>query len=75
MNAIQGPAAAAPVTSLYANRVKVYTKDVYGPVRSAKSAIMVACLAVYYTLPWLRWQRGPGVPDQAILLDVWHERF
>jgi cytochrome c oxidase accessory protein FixG len=75
VNAIQDPAAAAPVTSLYANRVKVYTKDVYGPVRSAKSAIMVACLAVYYTLPWLRWQRGPGVPDQAILLDVWHERF
>ena len=36
---------------------------------------MVACLAVYYTLPWLRWSRGPGVPDQAILLDLWHERF
>jgi cytochrome c oxidase accessory protein FixG len=61
--------------TLYASHAKVYTKDVYGPVRSAKSAIMVACLAVYYTLPWLRWNRGPGVPDQAILLDLWHERF
>ena len=62
-------------TSLYASRVRVYTKDVYGPVRSAKSAIMVGCLAVYYTLPWLRWDRGPGVPNQALLLDLFHERF
>jgi len=75
MNAIHDLKQVAPATSLYANRQKVYTKDVYGPVRSIKSAIMVACLAIYYTLPWLRWQRGPGVPDQAILLDLWHERF
>jgi len=69
MNAIPKP------ESLYAPHTKVYTKDVYGPVRSAKSAIMVVCLAIYYTLPWLRWNRGTGVPDQAILLDLWHERF
>jgi cytochrome c oxidase accessory protein FixG len=71
MNAIAG----TPAEPLYANRKKVYAKDVYGPVRSAKWAIMVVCLAIYYTLPWLRWNRGPGVPDQAILLDLWHERF
>lgn len=75
MNAVRDLERAAPVTNLYANRVKVYTKDVHGPVRSAKWAIMVACLAIYYTLPWIRWDRGPGVPDQAILLDLWHERF
>jgi cytochrome c oxidase accessory protein FixG len=75
VNAIHDLEKAAPPGALYADRVRVYTKDVYGPVRSAKSAIMVFCLAVYYTLPWLRWGRGPGVPDQAILLDLWHERF
>ncbi len=75
MNAIHDLEKAAPPTALYASRVKVYTKDVYGPIRSAKWAIMVACLAIYYTLPWLRWHRGPGVPDQALLLDLWHERF
>ena len=75
MNAVRDVKKAAPTASLYATHQKVYTKDVYGPVRSAKSAIMVACLAIYYTLPWLRWQRGPGVPDQALLLDLWHERF
>ena len=74
MNAISGTPGAPP-EPLYANRKKVYTKDVYGPVRSAKWAILVGCLAVYYTLPWLRWNRGPGVPNQAILLDLWHERF
>jgi cytochrome c oxidase accessory protein FixG len=75
VNAVRDLQTAPPAASLYASRVRVYTKDVYGPVRSAKSAIMVFCLAVYYTLPWLRWNRGPGVPDQALLLDLWHERF
>jgi cytochrome c oxidase accessory protein FixG len=75
VNAVHDLEKVTPNTSLYANRAKVYTKDVYGPVRTAKSAIMVFCLAVYYTLPWLRWNRGPGVPDQALLLDLWHERF
>jgi cytochrome c oxidase accessory protein FixG len=75
VNVTADPQPAAPKVSLYAKRDKVYTKDVYGPVRSAKSTILVACLAIYYTLPWLRWDRGPGVPNQAILLDLWHERF
>src|SRR5690606_40410868 len=28
------------------------------------------CLVIYYGLPWLRWDRGPGAPDQALLLDM-----
>jgi cytochrome c oxidase accessory protein FixG len=75
VNVIADPTPAIAPGPLYANRVRVYTKDVYGPVRSAKSTIMVVCLAIYYTLPWLRWDRGPGVPDQALLLDLFHERF
>jgi cytochrome c oxidase accessory protein FixG len=61
--------------ALYANRVRVYPKDVRGPVRRTKWVILAACLAVYYTLPWLRWNRGAGLPDQAVLLDLWNERF
>src|SRR6201996_3131202 len=60
---------------LYANRVRVYPKTVHGPVRRVKWAILIACLAIYYTLPWVRWRRGPGQPSQAVLLDLWHERF
>ena len=64
-----------PTASLYANRVRVYPKDVRGVVRRIKWAILALCLAVYYITPWLRWNRGPGVPSQAILIDMWNERF
>lgn len=60
---------------LYANRVRVYPKAVHGPMRRAKWAILIACLTVYYLLPWLRWDRGPGQPRQAVLMDIWNERF
>ncbi|WP_395825031.1 cytochrome c oxidase accessory protein CcoG [Elstera sp.] len=56
--------------SLYANRVKVYPKAVKGRARQVKWAILAFCLFVYYTVPWIRWDRGPGQPDQAILLDL-----
>ena len=74
MNAVPDQASIEP-PPLYANHKRVYTKDAHGPVRSAKWLVMGVCLAIYYTLPWLRWNRGPGVPDQAILLDLWNERF
>jgi cytochrome c oxidase accessory protein FixG len=60
---------------LYAKRVRVYPKAVHGPFRQVKWAILALCLGVYYLLPWLRWDRGVGRPDQAVLLDLWHERF
>ena len=61
--------------SLYASRVRVYPKDVRGPVRRIKWAVLALCLFVYYATPWLRWNRGPGLPDQAVLIDMWNERF
>ena len=27
-------------------------------------------MAIYYLAPWLRWDRGPDAPDQAILVDM-----
>ncbi len=60
---------------LYANRVRVYPKSVYGPVRRFKWAVLIVCLAIYYLLPWLRWHRGVNQPNQAVLLDLSHERF
>jgi cytochrome c oxidase accessory protein FixG len=55
---------------LYASRVKVYPKAVSGPIRRIKWAALVVLLAIYYFVPWLRWDRGPGVPDQAVLIDL-----
>jgi cytochrome c oxidase accessory protein FixG len=60
---------------LYANRVKVYPKSVQGPVRRFKWAILIFCLTLYYVMPWIRWDRGPNQANQAILLDMAHERF
>jgi cytochrome c oxidase accessory protein FixG len=65
----------APPMSLYADRVRVYPKAVDGLVRRLKWLVLAGCLAVYYALPWLRWNRGPDAPHQAILLDLWNERF
>ncbi|MCW3476763.1 cytochrome c oxidase accessory protein CcoG [Limobrevibacterium gyesilva] len=60
---------------LYADRVRVYPRAVHGPARTFKWAVLVICLAVYYALPWIRWDRGPGRASQAVLLDLQNERF
>lgn len=56
--------------SLYADHIKVYPRAVAGVYRRIKWAVLVVCLGIYYLLPWLRWDRGPGAPDQALLLDM-----
>jgi len=60
---------------LYANRVRVYPKATHGRVRTIKWAVLAFCLSVYYLLPWLRWDRGAGQPDQALLLSIPARRF
>ena len=67
--------ASAAAPSLYASRQQVYPKAVSGPVRRAKWVVLILCLAAYYLVPWLRWDRGPGAPDQAVLVDIAHGRL
>ena len=62
-------------TSLYAKREAVYPKAVDGFFRRLKWAIMAVTLAIYYVTPWLRWNRGPYAPNQAVLIDLAHRRF
>jgi cytochrome c oxidase accessory protein FixG len=61
-----------PVTEvqLYADRVRVYPKKISGVFRRLKWALLAVCLAVYYLAPWIRWDRGPNAPDQALLIDM-----
>jgi cytochrome c oxidase accessory protein FixG len=56
--------------TLYADRVRVYPQKVEGPFRRFKTAVLVVLLGIYYLSPWLRWDRGPGAPDQALLIDM-----
>ena len=59
----------------YEKRKGVYPKAVDGRFRRLKWAIMAVTLAIYYLTPWLRWDRGPYAPDQAVLVDLAHRRF
>jgi cytochrome c oxidase accessory protein FixG len=60
---------------LYAAARKIYPQKVDGFFRRAKWAILLACLGVYYFLPFLRWDRGANLPDQAVLIDLANRRF
>jgi len=61
--------------ALYQKHIKIFPKRAKGTFRRLKWAIMAATLAVYYLTPWLRWDRGPNAPDQAILIDIPARRF
>ena len=60
---------------LYKSRVPIYPKEVHGTYRSFKWAMMAFTLSIYYLTPWLRWNRGPSAPGQAVLVDLAHERL
>ncbi|MCF7697890.1 cytochrome c oxidase accessory protein CcoG [Loktanella sp. M215] len=62
-------------TSLYAAREPIFPKRVSGPFRRLKWWIMALTLGIYYLMPWLRWDCGPHLPDQAVLVDLAHRRF
>ena len=60
---------------LYKKREQIYPKLAHGFFRNVKWAAMVVLLAIYYITPWLRWDRGVGRPDQAVLIDFEGRRF
>lgn len=61
--------------SLYAAREPVFPKRVSGPFRNLKWGLMIFTLGIYYLTPWIRWDRGPNLPDQAVLIDLSSRRF
>lgn len=61
--------------ALYKAREPIYPKLVHGKYRALKWIILCLTLGVYYLLPWVRWPRGAGEPDQAVLVDFPGSRF
>ena len=61
--------------ALYEKRRKIHPRRVHGTFRRLKWIAMAGMLAVYYLTPWIRWDRGPTAPDQAILVDLGAPRF
>jgi cytochrome c oxidase accessory protein FixG len=60
---------------LYAPHKTVYPQSVSGTFRRIKWTLMAFCLGVYYLLPFVRWDRGPDAPGQAVLVDFPNHRF
>ncbi|MCV6547137.1 MAG: cytochrome c oxidase accessory protein CcoG [Cohaesibacter sp.] len=70
----QGTSAGDP-QPLYEKAKKVFPQSVSGTFRSIKWAFMAVALGFYYFTPFIRWDRGPGAPDQAVLIDFPARRF
>ena len=60
---------------LYEARRKIYPQRVSGTYRRIKWAVLFVTLGIYYFTPFLRWDRGPNAPGQAVLIDLPNSRF
>ena len=56
--------------SMFAATRKVYPRKAEGHFRTIKNRVNALLLTLYFVAPWIRWDRGPGAADQAILLDM-----
>ena len=72
MHAAPDPADELP---LYVPHKKIYPQSVQGTFRKIKWWLLAFCLGVYYFLPFVRWDRGPDAPSQAVLIDFPGRRF
>ncbi|WEX79349.1 cytochrome c oxidase accessory protein CcoG (plasmid) [Sinorhizobium numidicum] len=60
---------------LYEKRRKIFPKRAEGRFRRFKWLVMLVTLGIYYSTPWIRWDRGIHAPDQAVLIDLASRRF
>jgi len=60
---------------LYTARRNVYPQRVSGTYRRVKWIVLCVTLGIYYLLPFVRWDRGPNAPGQAVLIDFPNRRF
>jgi hypothetical protein len=60
---------------LYSARGKIYPQGIKGTYRTIKWAVLFMTLGIYYLLPFVRWDRGPDAPSQAVLIDFPNRRF
>lgn len=54
---------------LYQKRIHIHPRSVKGRFRNLKTAVLVLAYAVFFILPWLRWERLDA-PNQAVLYDL-----
>jgi cytochrome c oxidase accessory protein FixG len=71
----QAAPALADEAPLYVPRKQIYPQAVKGRLRTIKWIVLAITLGIYYFLPFIRWDRGPNAPDQAILVDLANGRL
>ncbi len=59
---------------LYEKQQKIYPRRAKGRYRFLKWLAMIATLSIYYLVPFIRWDRGPNAPSQAVLIDLPNRR-
>ncbi|WAJ29499.1 cytochrome c oxidase accessory protein CcoG [Antarcticirhabdus aurantiaca] len=59
----------------YEARRHIFPSRVHGAFRRIKWTLVALLLGIYWGTPWIRWDRGPAAPDQAVLLDLARRRF
>ncbi len=60
---------------LYEDHKTIHPKAVSGRYRRLKTIAIWVLLAIFFIAPWIRWERGPDAPAQAVLLDLTAPRF
>ncbi|WP_190291780.1 cytochrome c oxidase accessory protein CcoG [Roseibium aggregatum] len=54
----------------FASAKKIFPMAVHGKFRTIKWVILFITLGLYYFLPFIRYDRGPDAPGQALLIDL-----
>jgi cytochrome c oxidase accessory protein FixG len=60
---------------LYEARPQIYPQSISGTFRNIKWGLLIGGMLIYYFLPFVRWDRGPEQPNQAVLVDLTREKF
>lgn len=54
----------------FSARKKLYPQNVKGKFRSLKTKLNIIFLSIYCLTPFLKFDRGPNVQNQAVLIDI-----
>ncbi|MFT6333177.1 MAG: cytochrome c oxidase accessory protein FixG [Lentimonas sp.] len=54
----------------FEKRQKTYPQNVKGKFRRIKNFTNLICLGIFFLFPFIRWDRGPSISNQAILIDI-----
>lgn len=55
---------------LFEAKKRLYPQKVKGKIRNIKSILNIVFLTIFFLSPFLRFERGNGAPNQAILIDL-----